>query len=72
MELKDTEKSHKNKYNYHFMNNTNDLIFRYDNAEYHPEISTFPHHKHISDTVISASEPELINILFEIYKLRFR
>ena len=72
MELKNTTKNHKNKYNYHFMDNLNNLIFRYDNAEYHRDISTFPHHKHIPQTILPASEPELINVLIEIHKIRFR
>ena len=70
MELKDIEKQHKNKYSYHFMDKSNNLIFRYDNAEYHPDINSFPHHKHIPDKIIEATEPELINILIEIYKLK--
>ena len=70
MELKDTEKAAKIKYNYYFMDSDNNLIFRYDNAEYHPNILSFPHHKHLSKTIIEAIEPELINVLIEIYKLQ--
>ena len=43
-------------------------IFRYDNASHHPEIPTYPHHKHIGpkDTLASALEPTLAQILVEI------
>ncbi|MEN8123128.1 MAG: DUF6516 family protein [Bacteroidota bacterium] len=50
----------------------NELIFRYDNAEYHPELSTFPNHKHIPAAIVEATEPELPDILIEIYKLNFK
>lgn len=35
------------KYSYHYQDRNSDLIFRYDMAPHHPEIKTFPHHKHI-------------------------
>lgn len=33
-------------YRYHFQNNKNNLIFRYDNTPHFPEFERFPHHKH--------------------------
>ena len=24
-----------------------EMVFRYDNAPHHPEIATYPHHKHV-------------------------
>lgn len=60
------EVKEKLKYRYHYMNEANQLIFRYDNANHHPQIKTFPHHKHIKDGVIESSEPHLFNILLEI------
>jgi hypothetical protein len=42
----------KKKYRYHFMSNESNLIFRYDNAGHHPELETFPYHKHIIENVI--------------------
>ena len=68
MEFKDVEKTTKSKYSYHFMSRTNDLIFRYDNCSHHPEILTFPHHKHLPETIEETNEPELLDILLEIYK----
>lgn len=34
------------KYAYHLQDPSERLIFRYDNRPHHPEINTFPHHKH--------------------------
>ena len=65
-ELKDTGKDFKAKYRYHYMNNENELIFRYDNAEHHPEIKTFPHHKHIPGAILESQEPEIKDVLSEI------
>lgn len=43
-------------------------VFRYDNAPHHPEIVTFPHHKHIGteDQIAPADQPTLNQILSEI------
>ena len=56
----------KKKYSYHFMDDKNSLIFRYDNAMHHKEISTYPHHKHLKNEVIKSSEPNIKTILKEI------
>jgi hypothetical protein len=43
-------------------------VFRYDNAPHHPEIITFPHHKHIgpADRLAPADQPSLHQVLSEI------
>ncbi|MEJ5199337.1 MAG: DUF6516 family protein [Anaerolineae bacterium] len=43
-------------------------VFRYDNAPHHPEIVTFPHHKHIGpqDRVAPSDQPSLSQVLAEI------
>lgn len=43
-------------------------IFRYDNAPHHPEIITFPHHKHIgiSEQIAPTDQPALGQVLIEI------
>jgi hypothetical protein len=41
-------------------------IFRYDNAEHHRQVKTFPHHKHVGRKVVAASEPTLKQALEEI------
>ncbi len=61
-------KVQKIKYKYHYMASDNSMIFRYDNVKHHTNISTFPHHKHIQDKIISSSEPDFITILSEIKK----
>jgi len=54
-------------YSYHYQDKEKVLIFRYDNAEHHPEISSYPHHKHIPKSNIEASkEMFLAEVLFEI------
>ena len=46
-------------------------VFRYDNAPHHPEIPTFPHHKHLGpqDALAESVEPTLANILDEVERL---
>ena len=68
MEVKNIETKEKVKYRYHYMDKKNNLIFRYDNANHHPKIKTFPHHKHTKDNVIESTEPELFDVLLEILK----
>jgi len=43
-------------------------IFRYDNAPHHPDIPTFPHHKHLgaNETPASADKPSLSLVFAEI------
>jgi hypothetical protein len=55
----------KKKYKYHYQDSKNNLIFRYDNAPHHKEISTFPHHKLLPDQVIESNEPD-INSMVEL------
>ena len=53
-------------YRYHYMGTDNRLIFRYDNAPHHPEINTFPHHKHLPFGIEEVSIPSLGEVLAEI------
>ncbi len=54
-------------YSYHYQNSQIELIFRYDNAEHHPEIPTFPHHKHLDkDEIISCQPASLNSVMLEI------
>ena len=58
------------RYSYHYQDHDGSLIFRYDMAPHHKELKTFPHHKHLPDNeVITASEPNLTNVLDEINDL---
>jgi len=50
-------------YSYHYQSVDEKLIFRYDNAEHHPELKNFPHHKHVGDEIFSAEEASLNKVL---------
>ncbi|MDY6804365.1 MAG: DUF6516 family protein [Cyanobacteriota bacterium] len=60
-------------YSYHYMDASNNLIFRYDNAEHHQELNlpTFPHHKHEGreDNILSSNAPTFAEILEEIQRM---
>jgi hypothetical protein len=58
-------KVEKLRYSYHYQKGDR-LIFRYDNAPHHPELPTFPHHKHVDDRVEPCQEPDLQDVLREI------
>ncbi len=69
LEVKDVEENSKTKYRYHYMDKDKNLIFRYDNAAHHKEISTFPHHKHTPNGVEESNEPNIGDIMKEIEKI---
>ena len=50
-------------YRYHFQDGQNNLIFRYDNTPHFPNLSSFPHHKHLVDRVISCSQPNIAMVI---------
>jgi hypothetical protein len=54
------------KYRYHYQRADGTLIFRYDNAPHHPEVSTFPDHIHIEGSVEATEPPDLSNVLRRI------
>jgi len=54
------------KYRVHYMNSTGQMLFRYDNAPHHPEIDSYPYHKHTSDRTLPSTMPSLKDILNEI------
>lgn len=56
----------KARYAYHYQRAGGDLAFRYDNVPHHPDIKTFPHHKHVGDAVVPARPPDLSEVLREI------
>ncbi len=56
----------KSRYVYHYQRADGALILRYDNALHHPEVTTYPHHKHTSDAIIDAQPPDLSEVLNEI------
>lgn len=50
-------------YSYHYQAADKKLIFRYDNAEHHPELENFPHHKHVGENIFPTEEVSLTDIL---------
>jgi len=57
------------KYRFQYMDKQGQMLFRYDNAPHHPELSSFPEHKHVGDRTISLPQPDLKNIFNEITAL---
>lgn len=47
------------KYRFHLMNANNEMVFRYDNAPHHPEIASYPHHKHIKGEEVPKQSEEV-------------
>ncbi len=43
-------------YSYHWQDKNDLLIMRWDNAPYHPNIETFPHHKHKDNSIQPSTE----------------
>lgn len=70
MEVVNTSQASKIKYRYHYMDAQQVMVFRYDNAPHHQNVETFPHHKHIAETIVSSSEPNLEAVLLEIGSLQ--
>jgi len=56
-------------YRYHFQNELNKLIFRYDNTPHFPDLESFPHHKHIPEKVINAKQPSIYNVIEDTKKI---
>ena len=46
-------------YRYHCQDENNDLVFRYDSTPHFPDISTFPHHKHLTCAVFPSDKPDI-------------
>ena len=47
-----------------------EAVLRYDNAPHHPDLPTFPHHKHVGKERLPATEPTLSQVLTEVATLR--
>jgi hypothetical protein len=57
--------SKKDTYSFHYQDQDNNLIFRYDNADHKPSLG-FADHKHIGEEVVRAEIPSLKEVLEEI------
>jgi len=65
-EVKNTDHAGKVKYRYQYMDASQTMIFRYDNAPHHRQVATFPHHKHDGEIIRDSHEPSLADVLLEI------
>jgi len=52
-------------YRYHFQDQKNQLIFRYDDTPHFPNLSSFPHHKHTTTQVHATTKPSIIEAIAE-------
>jgi hypothetical protein len=52
-------------YRYHCQDENNRLVFRYDSAPHFSDSPTFPHHKHLPDSVVSCRRPQISSVLTE-------
>jgi len=57
-------------YVYHYQDENNKRIVRYDNTVHFPHLSNFPHHKHTPKNVVASSAPTLKEVLKEITQLK--
>lgn len=53
-------------YRYHFQDQQNRLIFRYDSTPHFPGLLSFPHHKHLPETVIACEKPDIAQVIQEV------
>lgn len=53
-------------YRYHFQEKSNLLIFRFDNAPHFPHIKTFPHHKHLPNSVEASIRPSIAEVINQV------
>ena len=53
-------------YRYHFQDEKNSLIFRYDNTPHFPKLKSFPDHKHTKNEIVESNRPSILNVINEI------
>jgi hypothetical protein len=52
-------------YRYHCQDADNRLLFRYDSTPHFPDLPTFPHHKHLPESIFPADRPDVSRVLAE-------
>ena len=57
------------KYSFYWQDKNNNLILRWDNAPYHKDIITFPHHKHKDNGVFPSKETDLYEVIVFILNI---
>ncbi len=55
-------------YSFHWQNENNQLLMRWDNTPFHKNIETFPHHKHNNKEILPSNEIGLEDVLSYIFK----
>jgi len=53
-------------YSYHWQSADGRLLIRWDNAPHHPEIATYPDHKHVGEEVFSSNRISVEEVLSTI------
>jgi len=56
------------RYAYHISKGS-ELIIRWDNAPHHKQIKTYPHNKHVGETILESNEVEIDVILRELEQM---
>lgn len=54
------------KYSYHWQSADEGFMIRWDNAPHHPEIVTYPDHKHVDEEVFSSNRISVEEVLSAI------
>ena len=57
-------------YRYHYQDERNQLIFRYDSTPHFPDLPSFPHHKHLPSAVVPCDKPDIEQAILEAIDLR--
>ncbi len=57
-------------YRYHFQDDKNNLIIRYDNTPHFPELESYPNHKHTSSGVVATGQPSIVDAIIEATQIR--
>jgi len=57
-------------YRYHCQDEHSQSTFRYDSTPHFPDLSIFPHHKHIPDNVIPSDKPDIERVVQEAKQRR--
>ena len=52
-------------YRYHFQDEQNNLVFRYDNTPHFPKLKGFPNHKHTQSEVEAGNKPSILDVIKE-------
>ena len=52
-------------YRYHFQDQENRLLFRYDNTPHFPDLNSFPDHKHLQNKVSPVEKPSILKVIEE-------